>query len=299
MHLTRMRLGDVPPFTEPVEFHFDERVNVFVGPNASGKSTVLLALAEHFKVRDEASKSKRPISNVGSSFRLSEFANDEFDEFVQEEIMRGNRPSVIAASEDWFGTKWEYHRPKIGPAVVHIESVREVLPGISEVGELDTSGDDADDILQSRFTGLATVRAYAAMGKKLWEEDRNEGPHPYARVWLMDAGKLADNCSKTICGEVILDGESHNYIPDPYALGYLHHPQGNPENIKVLRMMGINSNDVRNFESLPLFEQPSVAAYQGYEQQPPIYLGHMSSGTEGHVVVDIRWLALQMLCQVY
>ena len=44
MHLTRMRLGGVPPFTEPVEFEFDERVNVFVGPNASGKSTALRLL---------------------------------------------------------------------------------------------------------------------------------------------------------------------------------------------------------------------------------------------------------------
>ena len=44
MHLTRMRLGGVPPFTEPVEFEFDERVNVFVGPNASGKSRALFEI---------------------------------------------------------------------------------------------------------------------------------------------------------------------------------------------------------------------------------------------------------------
>ena len=48
MHLTRMRLGGVPPFTEPVEFRFDERVNVFVGPNASGKSTVCSNLISCF-----------------------------------------------------------------------------------------------------------------------------------------------------------------------------------------------------------------------------------------------------------
>ena len=46
MHLARMSLGGVPPLTERVKFKFDERVNVFAGPNASGKSTILLMLAD-------------------------------------------------------------------------------------------------------------------------------------------------------------------------------------------------------------------------------------------------------------
>ena len=33
-----------PPFTAPVQFRFDERVNLFVGPNATGKSTLLAHL---------------------------------------------------------------------------------------------------------------------------------------------------------------------------------------------------------------------------------------------------------------
>ena len=44
MRLTRIRYGNVPPFTEPVDIRFDERVNVFVGPNASGKSRLLSAV---------------------------------------------------------------------------------------------------------------------------------------------------------------------------------------------------------------------------------------------------------------
>ena len=46
MHLTRMRFGGVPPFTEPVDFKFDERVNVFIGSNATGKSTLINVLIE-------------------------------------------------------------------------------------------------------------------------------------------------------------------------------------------------------------------------------------------------------------
>ena len=52
MHLTRMRFGRIPPFTEPVDFCFDERVNVFVGANATGKSRLLSAIDEHFNKKE-------------------------------------------------------------------------------------------------------------------------------------------------------------------------------------------------------------------------------------------------------
>ncbi len=40
MNLTKICYGGVPPFTEPVEFSFDEQVNLFVGTNATGKSSL-------------------------------------------------------------------------------------------------------------------------------------------------------------------------------------------------------------------------------------------------------------------
>jgi len=47
--ITGPQFADIDPFKE-VEFEFDEHVNVFVGPNNSGKSTVLTVLAEIFIV---------------------------------------------------------------------------------------------------------------------------------------------------------------------------------------------------------------------------------------------------------
>ena len=44
MHVTGMTIGGIPPFTKTVEFKFDERVNLFIGPNGTGKSTVLRML---------------------------------------------------------------------------------------------------------------------------------------------------------------------------------------------------------------------------------------------------------------
>lgn len=45
MPITKFRLANAGPFDD-LTFEFDERVNIFVGPNNSGKSTALLALAE-------------------------------------------------------------------------------------------------------------------------------------------------------------------------------------------------------------------------------------------------------------
>ena len=41
MHLTGMEIRETPPFTEWVDLEFDRQVNLFIGPNASGKSTIL------------------------------------------------------------------------------------------------------------------------------------------------------------------------------------------------------------------------------------------------------------------
>ncbi len=41
MFIAEMTIKNVPPFRGEVEFKFDKRVNVFIGPNASGKSTLL------------------------------------------------------------------------------------------------------------------------------------------------------------------------------------------------------------------------------------------------------------------
>ena len=58
--------------------------------------------------------------------------------------------------------------------------------------------------------------------------------------------------------------------------------------------MGIDTTDVRNFDSLPHQEQPASSVYTDSGEPIPIYLGHLSSGTEG-TLLWIRWLALKMV----
>ena len=44
----------MPPFTEPVDFRFDERVNLFVGANATGRSRLLSAVDDYFNEKTTA-----------------------------------------------------------------------------------------------------------------------------------------------------------------------------------------------------------------------------------------------------
>ena len=63
MPITKLYLTDFGPFEE-IEFEFDRQVNVFTGPNNSGKSSVLLMLGEllvyPFTAPDKLYRSNRP-----------------------------------------------------------------------------------------------------------------------------------------------------------------------------------------------------------------------------------------------
>ena len=286
MHLVSMSFGSVPPFTEPVTFKFDERVNLFVGPNASGKSTVLQMLADCLIGPDE--NSKRPISRG-----VTLISDDRFDKLVQEALPHYGPPNFLSAS-------------KVGdPPVVHIGSVREELPGISNQERADAFGKTAAEALNGPFSGSRTMRASKLLGEELWSEQRfyeEEIEDPDARddfelpelINLMNALELADACSKRICDEVIRDSTPDNYIYGLNVRALLNSPFGDPSDIPILRRMGINTTDIRNFNYLPYDEQPSYSAYTKDVDSVPIYLGHLSSGTEG-TLLWIRWLALKMV----
>lgn len=441
MTLSGMRLvGDVPPFTDLIEIDFNDRVNVFIGPNASGKSTVLMMLADHlmpggdnarpiprqsrlrralrWSADDEDSLSlagfasqnpddgilysaAEPLASIEDSIAVMGSLDDRFSaeawadvaedrraiQLIGDEWLKtiagqdpqgqprfkrlepeigtvgDNAPgtiwvdddgnywieaswwtrdragtetlfakgltwvdvygyertilfdmdgevTVIARSDvrsnnalwvdlDWFDTdgiqpmRGDPNPPELKPAVIHIESIREPLPGITQAKELGAEGKEADEILEGRFTGLALARACLSLTKKFSDQGSSESHGPKQQQ-LLAAIALGNQCSQAICNEVILDGETRNYVADRNALISAHDPLESPQPLTVLRMLGINTKDVRNFEYLPLSDQPVEAVDAEYVDQRPIYLGHLSSGTAG-TLLWIRWLALKML----
>ena len=236
---------------------------------------------------------KRPVSQGRTPLRAFLCADDEFDEFLSDEFRHGRPSNVLTASEDWIGTRNEPVGSPQNPPAIHIGAFREELPGISHQDEPDAYGETAEEALTGPFSGPRTMCASRLLTEELWSTDRDDLPK-FARVTLMRAMELADTCSKRICGEVIRDSKSHNYIPGPHALGYLLHPRGNASGIEILRMMGVDTYDIRNFDSLPNDEQPASGVYADSGEPVPIYLGHLSSGTEG-ILLWMRWLALKMV----
>ena len=289
MHLTGMKLGNVPPFTEPVVLRFDERVNVFIGPNASGKSTLLLALENHFIGIDKGSK--RSIGSVRLHLYLCD--KETFDLYTGPDAPDQAEGNYLAADEEWVGKREERIRNPKAPPVIVIGSVREGLPGISNQPDSEVYGVTAAEILEGPFSGSRTMCASELLGKELWGTEHDDLPE-FARVTLMEAVELADACTKQICDEVIRDSKSHNYIYGPDVRGWLSHPHADPNNIPILRLMGINTTDKRNFDVVDYWEKPASDAYEEDEDSLPIYLGHLSSGTEG-TLLWIRWLALKMV----
>ena len=296
MHLTRMSIGGVPPFTEPVRLKFDERVNVLVGPNASGKTTIVLLLDE--RLNWPAENNKRPLTQGMHYLRLVLCGDHEFEEVISGGL--GSLASnVVAVSGDWLGTRDEpIMSPERVPAI-YLGSIREGLPGIFDQEDADAYGETAAEALAGPFSGLRTMCASLLLGRELWDEEswrteRDSLPFLERRE-LTKAIELADGCSLRICSEVIQDSRSHNYIYGGIDVpGHLGHPQADPGRIPMLRLMGINTKDVRNFGILPPEQRPTPSAYREAPDSLPIYLGHLSSGTES-TLLWLRWLALKIV----
>ena len=287
MHFVRIRIREIPPFTGSVEFKLDEQVNLFVGPNASGKSTVLLTLADELIGKEE--KPKKPIGEGSNRVHTMVIPDAEVDDEWARELASSDRLCVLTTSLD----RDDVRSPQDYMPVIYIGSVREGLPGVSGAKELEDCDNAAEEILEEQFSGASTIIVCNFLAKEIWDDDNDAFPK-YARATLRQAIVLADTCSKSICDEVVKDSNTHNYIPGPDIRGYLHHPHAPSNTIEVLRMMAINTNDIRNFDHLSVQEEPSYAAYHEDPSEIPLYLGHLSSGTEG-TLLWIRWLALKML----
>ena len=177
MHIINLEIKNVPPITREIKFAFDEKVNLFVGPNATGKSTILKAISPDV-----------PLYGIP-------FAED--------------RHWNMLMSRDWpSGTKREPNLNAL-PSVF-VPAVREpMIPSVprSKVVVSDYLANQEQDKIMSlfpfdRFNG---ERVYHAM-KMLTEEDLRRGRNRSALV-----GSIAFGCTQTICNE-FLDGAKQMHL---------------------------------------------------------------------------------------
>ena len=291
MHLTRIRLGGVPPFTEPIDLKFDPQVNVFIGPNASGKSMLIMMLIDQFALMK---RGRKPISSGGTYTRLKMCMEREFSELVGSALPDGTPRNLLSVSADWNIPEPERVLPKYRPPVVYISSVREELPPVSD--PIDPYEESLMSPLRyvtdEPFSSLQTVQATEMLLKQF--SDDSDPSSLQKSVALLEAIWLADSCSKRICNEVIVNSQPKDYI---YGFDFAGHP--NQDILSELfeahskRLMGIDTTDTRNFDNIFSFEKPLTSAYAEDGGAVPIYLGHLSSGTAS-TLLWIRWISLKM-----
>ena len=178
MHLTGIRLGGIPPFTDPITLRFDERVNVFIGPNASGKSTIL-----------------REIFNQGYLRIVSpdEITISISEDWAQFDPLPRSRPVLIRRSKVPF---------------IFIPATRVNLP----TKPLDWSKqspigiDEFEDTMEAWSEGVSRVfdGAWVELAVEVFNSVRDE---QFGKALM-----LGYECTRTICSELVQD-----YAPHPFV----------------------------------------------------------------------------------
>lgn len=290
MHLTRIRFGGVPPFTEPVEFSFDEQVNVFVGTNATGKSRLLLALNEYFNDRTTADRSPMTLHQMNLRLTFCEEA-DYFDDWTKGK-------NLLCADQDFAQAHFGRHENP-SPPVIYIGPTRIGLPGVSDLGESDSYGSTAAEVLSGQFCGArlkAAIELLSDKTRRMFEEEKQDDPPTGERrertAWnFLYVDEVSHSCTKSICDELITTNRALNYPTGLDVNLIADQPLADLEGISINRMLGIATTDAPNFDHIRPEERPIDLAGTG---TPRIYVGDLSSGSQS-TLLWILWLAFKML----
>ena len=264
MHIALLDIYSLPPL-ENLIFRFDKQVNLFVGPNASGKSTILRSIKMlHSFAIGEAS----PPIWYGDAGRITNVpANDEsYGDLHLRYASINPDQSLIAmmASDDWprdtSGVKWD------AVPFLHTPAARINLPAMDFLGQMSaqTQGAEIGTPPMQLFGTYSDVFYSRQLGQVVdWL--RSEGDNR-RRGSLQRALHLGYSCARSICPEVITDYAPYTYVEErdygPFTSETIVHPD-----------MGIGTSD------------SSVS--------DPLYVGALSSGTQG-TLLWIWALAIKM-----
>ena len=290
MHLTRISFGGVPPFTEPVEFSFDEQVNVFVGTNATGKSRLLLAVNEYFNDRTTADRSPMTLHQMNLRLTFCEEA-DYFDDWTKGK-------NLLCADQDFAQAHFGRHENP-SPPVIYIGPTRIGLPGVSDLGESDSYGSTAEEVLSGQFCGArlkAAIELLSDKTRSMFEEEKQDDPPTGERrertAWnFLYVDEVSHSCTKSICDELITTNRALNYPTGLDVNLIADQPLADLEGISINRMLGIATTDAPNFDHIRPEERPIDLAGTG---TPRIYVDDLSSGSQS-TLLWILWLAFKML----
>ncbi len=266
MHIAKVDIEGVPPLIGEVAFDCDEHANVLIGPNASGKSTILRAMN-------------------GLNLSVFDWTGDNFVVTLPEITKDGSTGyCFLWPSDDWPRINGE---DIIDGAVpfVYIPSTRASIQGRDFFGtdliKISSGGETAYSTLESLFdtdTGVFDGRLVEIAIVQLRDEMAPSAPSPMDRpvgwsladmnvnrgqqIQLRRVVDIGYSCAKSVCLEVINDNSPHNFV------------DSNEDDERFVRYgMGIGTTD-------------DILG-------DPLYAGALSSGTQG-TLLWIWALALKM-----
>ena len=213
MHITRIKAENLPPL-EDVTFKCDERVNLFIGPNASGKSTILRAIREmYFSSGDYFAH-----NDVGVIIRVSDGQTLPPNEHLEFENSMA-QPAVfdMRTSDDWPRdgnlTNWQSVPLKYVPAT-RVNMPRQHLLGLM----------DKEIELTRTVDSLGHWEIQYAQDVEVFIEQLRDTR--ISRTEQIEFRKALDrgySCAKEICREMIYD-DRHHWM----NIGTSDNPMGEP-----------------------------------------------------------------------
>ena len=196
MHTVGMTVGPSshPAFQESLQLEFDKRVNLFAGPNASGKTSLLRVLAH---------------SGVVDKTAIFPFPAEEVRPSPDWEAMLGDRDG-FDDSLLW-GVPW-----------IYIPATRLILPGGLDWND----GAQADDGMECEINEVSWhdnarvfdgrwVERVCKVFYHRFKGQLDEGGRDF--YGLLQALRTAYSCTKSVLNEV-LTGSPSNFVSHPYEL---------------------------------------------------------------------------------
>ena len=286
MHISGMDISQTPPFTELVKFDFDWQVNLFIGPNASGKSALLEEIDIAFN------EDSRPPSSPMWSRRWTHVLKG-VDRDGYGGLISSDDGNMLFTSEDWPSTFGTSDRT---PPVVLIRPVRAGLPELYEERASAEGEIDVDEILSRPFSGsnfnVVNVTLHQITRDMFEHEHEADVESDQRRAFrFFEVSKVVHSCVRDICAEVITGSDTRNYVTGLNEEDLDSQPLADFGGVNIHRSMGITTVDEPDFNNIRPEDRPTYSEESG---QAPLYAGFLSSGTQT-TFLWIYWLAYKLL----
>ena len=275
---------NIPPFTRPVEFEFDKRINLFIGPNATGKSTLLRRLAEgkfdlsgdtypKFAFDISVIDEDRQIRDM-TGVNLSRSINITYEDLLKE--------SEKASLEDWLPLEaWSRYSIGMLP-VIYVPASRINIPlsndapGIRGILGEQSEQKTLTEILDSSdssnlFDGHVVYRA----ARKI-NENFQTGNYDSDKVDQLFKGSLVPyRCVYDICSDILSESSSRPF-------DWVHSLP-----VESSARIPITVTTVHHDMAVRTIDKGSAGISSG------TFVGDLSSGTQG-TLLWIWYLALRI-----